>query len=120
MTSKTARANTSLRKEQRIAHCHWMIKETAQAMAHECYAAMMQRNDWYAQWKEAYPGRDSDWLEDRWVKWKWGDFIDGARAILAESLSKPMDEDLKFQIYDALLKDNTLIRGRKQEQFLMQ
>src|ERR1700733_6082412 len=95
-------------------HCHKMIAEVAQAMAHECYDALMQRNDWYDLWKRQHPGLSGKALESRWVKEKGGTFVPGARATLAGMLQTGIDSMLKEQIMEALLLDNTLIRGKPQ------
>ena len=94
------------------AHCHHMVRDTAVAMAHECYDALMQRNDWYKAHREAHPGANSRGLERVWVNAHWGDFVEGARAVLAQSLRSPLPEPLKEQIAEALMLDNTLVRGR--------
>ena len=101
------------------AHCHKLIRQTAQEMAHECYSELMRRNDWYQGWKALHPECNSKQLEDRWVAKKWGEFVEGARAILAEMLRKPIDEDLKFSIYEALCLDRTLIKGRVNKQMII-
>lgn len=108
------------KRRQKIAHCHFLIKETAESIAHEAYAALMSNNSWYAKLKELYPQCNSQQLEDGWVAMHWGAFIDPARATLAGLLATPIDEGLKETIFDALCKDATLVRGRKSNQFLMQ
>lgn len=95
------------------AHCHKLIAETAQAMAHEVYDALMQRNDWYAGWKRQNPGAGSKALESRWVKRTWGTYIASARAQLASMLARnDVSEEMKEQIMEALVLDSSLIRGR--------
>jgi hypothetical protein len=96
------------------AHCHELIKSTAVAMAHEAYAAFMENNHHYSVWKNLWPdGLSGKELEEKWVGKYWGKFIEGARAILAAMLAQPGDEGLKETILEALLLDNSLIRGRK-------
>jgi len=92
--------------------CHKMVRDVAVAMAHECYGALMARNDWYTLWKCENPGMNSDRLEKHWVNIHWGDFIEGARTTMAESLRQPMPDVLREQIADALILDKTLTRGR--------
>ena len=94
------------------AHCHKLIRQTAQEMAHECYSELMRRNDWYQGWKALHPECNSKQLEDRWVAKKWGEFVEGARAILAEMLASIDDPDLQGTIHEALIADNFLTRGR--------
>ncbi len=94
------------------AHCHKLMKETAIAMAHEVYDALMQKNDWYALHKSRHPNLNRAGLERIWVAKHWGQFVEGARATLTQSLLVITDEGLKEQIYEALLLDNTLVAGR--------
>ena len=101
------------------AHCHKLVKETAIEMAHECYAALMHRNDWYWDWQAAHPNMGPKALERFWVNQKWGEFVEGARATLAGMLASPIDEELKIQIYDALCLDQSLIRGRVDKQIIL-
>lgn len=99
-------------KKPSSAHCHFLLRDTAVEMAHEAYGALMKRNDWYALWKQSRPGLNVRALESRWVSEHWGDFIEGARAVLASMLERPIAEGLKDQIAEALILDNTLVRGR--------
>lgn len=94
-------------------HVHKMVAETAKTMCHEVYDALMQRNDWYALWKSQHPNLSSSVaLEEAFVRKNWGKYVDGARATLAGMLSSPLDETLKESIMEALMLDNTLLRGR--------
>ena len=93
-------------------HVHKLVAETAQAMCHEVYDALMQRDDWYRQWKAQHPNLRGPALEEAFVKKNWGKYVDAARATLASMLAKPIDPDLKESIMSALLLDNTLLRGR--------
>lgn len=94
------------------AAAHKLVREVAVKMAHEAYAALMARNDWYDALKRANPGVTSEWLEKGWVNAHWGDFVEGARATMAKMLAGPQDGPLKEQIAEALMLDNTLTRGR--------
>ena len=93
-------------------HCHKLIAETAQAMAHELYDTLMHNNQWYARWRKNNPGASAKALESRFVARNWGKLVPGARATLAGMLNGPTDQTLKEQIYEALLFDSTLTRGR--------
>lgn len=97
---------------QTSAHAHKLVAQTATQMAHEVYDELMRRNDWYALWKEGHPGASAKGLEELWVRRHWGDFVEGARATLAAALAGPLPEHLKEEISEALILDNTLIRGR--------
>lgn len=93
--------------------CHQDVRSVAVGMAHEAYAALMSRNEWYAALKEANPGVPGDWLEKGWVNEHWPRFIPGARATMAGMLAQPIPEPLKEQITEALILDKTLMRRRE-------
>lgn len=107
----------SMRKK--ISHCHKLVAETAQAMAHELYDTMMQDNVWYDCWKEKNPGATGKAMEARFVNANWGKLVENARATLAQMLAGGLDESLKEEIMEALCLDHTLIRGRKNPSFVM-
>lgn len=83
-------------------HCHELIAKTAQDMARAVYEELAKRNDWYA----LNPDMET------WIKAKWGLYITEARSTLAGMLNTHISETLKEQIADALVKDNSLQRGR--------
>lgn len=83
-------------------------------MAHELYDAMMRDDSWYRYWRKQNPGLDNRALEARFVARNISKLLPQARATLAQMLSNSADRELKESIYDALLLDNTLIRGRDQ------
>lgn len=93
-------------------HVHVLIKQTAQGMAEALYEHMMQDNFWYLLYKDRHPGMSEDALRKLFIRKNWGGLVDQARSTLAGMLSGPQDSDLKEQIYDALILDNTLIRGK--------
>lgn len=96
---------------QRI-HAHKLVAATAQAMAHEVYDTCMHNNHWYAWWKKQHPGATPKQLELAFVRKNAGKFLESARAMLARRLDLSNDEAEKSTIYEALLLDNTLVRGR--------
>lgn len=86
------------------AHAHKLVAKTAQEMAQEVYEKNASRsNEFYAE----YPDRED------YVKKCWPLYLDAARATLAQLLTSSLDENLKIQIHDALIKDATLRRGRE-------
>jgi hypothetical protein len=93
-------------------HAHKLIAETAVGMAHELYDTMMRDNQWYDLWKKQNPGLGAKALETRFVKKNQGKLLSAARHTLAGMLAHPIDEGLKTIIMEALMLDNTLIRGR--------
>ena len=86
------------------AHAHKMIAETAQKMAEEVYESWASRSDEF--YKE---NRDLK----TYVSSCWPLYLDAARATLAQMLTTNVDDVLKVQIHDALVKDATLRRGRE-------
>lgn len=93
-------------------HAHRLVHETAVAMAHELYDTMMQDNAWYRIWKQSNPGLDKKALELRFVEKNLSRLLPQARATLAGMLRTTQDENMKEEIYEALVLDATLIRGR--------
>jgi hypothetical protein len=86
------------------AHVHRLIAETAEGMAQEVYETWASRsNEFYAK----YPDRKA------YVRECWPLYIDAARATLAQMLGSNIDETLKKQIHEALIRDATLRRGRE-------
>jgi len=80
-----------------------MIKEVALEIANAMYERLCHNNNFYAR----YPDRE------KYVEASWHLFILEARATLAKLLTRPIDESLKESITEALIRDNTLQRGRK-------
>lgn len=85
------------------AHAHKLVAKTAQEMAQEIYEQNASNNKFY----EEYPDRES------YVSACWPLYLDAARATLAQLLATNMDESLKSEIHDALIRDATLRRGRE-------
>lgn len=94
------------------AAAHRLVRDVAVDFAHEAYAALMARNDWYDALKRANPGVTPEWLEKGWVNMHYPRFLEAARAQMAGMLAGPQDGPLKEQIAEALMLDNTLTRGR--------
>jgi hypothetical protein len=98
---------------RKVVHAHWRVAQLATEMAHEIYAELMRRNDWYDSWKKSHPNVSSTKrLEEIWVKRHQHKFIEGARHTLAGMLAMPYDSDLKDAVHEALVLDATLSRGR--------
>lgn len=110
-----SQARILTKSNPQAAHCHELIAETAQAMAHEVWDELATRDDnWLRWWKSQHPGKALAFLEKAWVASHWARFIPGARAILAGMLANPIDETQKTRIHEALVLDSTLKRGRSQ------
>ena len=101
-------------------HCHKMIYATAVEMAGALYDEMMHDNLWYDLWKKQNPGASSSTMQARFIKRNLAKIIPQARATLAGMLAQPIDEALKKDIFDALILDNQLVRGRKNPPRLVQ
>ncbi len=78
---------------------HFLVAETAKAMAAEVYDKCASESD------EFYKHNKS---QKRWIEKNWGMFIVTARENLAGLLVTSMPEKDKEQIYDALLADASL------------
>lgn len=85
------------------AHAHKLVAKTAQEIANEVYEQNASNNDFYSK----YPNRES------YVSACWPLYLTAARATLAQLLSTNIEENLKSEIHDALIRDATLRRGRE-------
>ena len=85
------------------AHAHKLVAQTAKEMSQEIYEKNAANNEFYAK----YPNMDE------YVSSCWPLYLDAARATLAQLLTTNIEESLKIQIHDALVKDATLRRGRE-------
>jgi hypothetical protein len=89
------------------------VADVAKGLAHEVYDYLMTKHDdLYQEWREKFPDLGSKALEDKFVKMTWSNHVPAARATLANQLSLPGPDSLKDTILEALILDNTLIRGR--------
>lgn len=95
-------------------HAHWMVRDTAVAMAHELYDTMMSDDKWYRMWKFQNPGLTAKALEQAFVDKNLGILLPQARATLAKMLRTSTDTKTQEAIYEALTLDATLVRGRMQ------
>ena len=94
-------------------HVHKMIRGLAIEMAAEIYDKLMVRNEWYDLWKRKNPNvSDPNELMLRYVDRTWPTLVEQARATLAGMLTRPISEDLKLSIHDALIKDAKFRPGR--------
>jgi hypothetical protein len=89
---------------------HKLVAETAAAMAHELYDALMQRDDWWKQWQAWHPGQTRKEMEDSFVRRNVAQLLPKARAVLAGMLAGPLNEGLKETIMEALTLDASLQR----------
>lgn len=82
-----------------------MVAETAKKLAAAFYEECAKRsNSWYAKFPK----------QEDFVNKQWGLWLKLARQALAEALkSETLDQDQKEKIVEALLLDNTLVKGRR-------
>jgi len=73
-------------------------------MAQEVYETWASRSDEFYQENRSM---------EEYVEKCWPLYLDAARATLAQLLTTALDDSLKDQIHDALIKDATLRRGRE-------
>lgn len=96
------------------AHCHVEVKAVAVGMAHALFDEMMSRNEVWHQFKEQHPDMTTAQMEEKFVAHLWPQMLDQARATLAGMLrSGAYSDEQKEEIMDILVKDASLIRGRK-------
>lgn len=95
------------------AHAHKQVAKIAQGMAHEVFDQIMtKRNDIFLRLKVQNPEMDTKQLESWFVAKLYPTLLNEARAVLAGMLRDPSNSHLHADIYEALLLDNTLLRGR--------
>ena len=93
-------------------HVHFLIAETAEAMARSLYDDLMKDNRRYKAFKKLCPDLTPQELESRWIALWVPKLLESARATLAQMLTTNIPEAQKETIADALVKDNILRRGR--------
>jgi hypothetical protein len=103
------------RKAPKEIHCHEMVREVAEAMAHELYADAMRDNNIYDAWKAACPELTPALCEAKFVELLVPLLVKNgaARATLARTLTSNINDDLKARVYEALVLDSHLSRGRR-------
>lgn len=100
-------------------HCHKLVRATAIEMAGELYDDVMRDNTIYEMWKKACPELSPTIAEITFIELMWPLLVRNgmARATLARALtSNALSEEAKTVIYDALVADATLSRGRRGKQ----
>jgi hypothetical protein len=108
--AKTNRIRLGKRGE---AHAHKQVAEVAKKMAHEVFDQIMtKRGDIFDRLKKQNPEMSTKELEEFFVAKLFPTLLVEARATLAGMLRDPSNSHLHPDIYEALLLDNTLLRGR--------
>lgn len=101
---------------QKIGHCHVYVRKVAQELAGATYNQLMSDNLIYTQWKKSHPDLTDNpkKLEAAFIEKNWGLHVHAARTTLALLLRSPtLTEEAKEKIMDVLIKDASLMRGRR-------
>lgn len=101
---------------QKVAHCHIYVRKIAKELAGATYSRLMEDNLIYSTWKKAHPdlAGSPKKLEAAFIEKNWGLHVHAARTTLTLLLRSPtLTEEEKEKIMDVLLKDSTLMRGRR-------
>ena len=101
--------------KKRELHAHNMIVETARDLCLATYEELMKNNAVRAEWKRKNPGKGEQGLQAAFVRAYLRAHIAPARTTLAGMLGQPYDAAFKDKIHEALVPDNTLVRGRNPE-----
>lgn len=96
-----------------ISHVHVQVKEVAMGLAQALFEEFMTRNEVFAEFKRQHPELTTSQLEAKFVAHLWPQLIDPARATMAGMLNGPYSDEVKEDIMDALVKDQTLAQGRR-------
>lgn len=120
MLNRHERRRRGIKPGATVKHCHFAVKKVAEGMAHVLFDEMMSRNEIWSKFKEQHEGLTTAQMEAKFVAHLWPQMIDQARATLAGMLRSPgVSEEQKEEIMDILVKDQTLVRGRKNPAQLM-
>lgn len=96
------------------AHCHVEVKRVAEGMAHVLFDEMMSKDAIWREFRAQHEGLTKTQMEDKFVAKLWPQLLDQARATLAGMLrSGAYSDEQKEEIMDILVKDQSLVRGRK-------
>lgn len=93
-------------------HAHEAVYVQATELCLAAYEALMAENAIWSAWQEAHPGFSRRHLELAFLRKFTFRFVPAARALMASRLQGPLDEAAKDALYEALLLDGTLQRGR--------
>ena len=100
-------------------HAHEAVFAQATELALSAYEALMAENDVWEAWRASHPGASRRGLEKAFLAAFTFRFVAAARAMMAARLTAPIDAGEKEAIYEALLLDATLTRGRGRGQGLL-
>ena len=103
---------------RRKLHAHEAVYAQATELCMSAYEALMEQNEIFSAWRASHPGFTPRHLELAFLRAFTFRFVPAARAMMAERLQAPLDDGTKEGIYQALLLDGTLTRGRGRAQGL--
>lgn len=96
------------------AHVHFQVKKVAEGLAHALFDELMSRNEIFATFKQQHPDLTTTQMEAKFVAHLWPQLLDQARATMAGMLRSPAySDEMKEEIMDILVKDQSLVKGRK-------
>ena len=101
-------------------HAHQAVYAQAAELALAAYEALMAEKEVWEAWRASHPGFSRRHLELAFLRAFTFRFVPAARAMMAARLQAPIDDGAKEAIYEALLLDGTLTRGRGRGQGLLQ
>ena len=104
---------------RRALHAHEAVSVQAQELCLAAYEALMAENEIWEAWRQSHPGASRRGLEKAFMTAFTFRFVPAARAMMAARLQAPIDDAAKDAIYEALLLDATLMRGRGRGQGLL-
>jgi hypothetical protein len=93
-------------------HAHEAVYAQAKELCLSAYEALMGENEIFAAWRASHPGFSRRHLELAFLQAFTFRFVPAARAMMAARLQAPLDAATKDALYEALLLDATLLRGR--------
>lgn len=100
-------------KKPRVSHAHELIVKTAKELCGAHYEELMKNDKLFAAWKAKHSEAAETALQGLFIEHYYPGYLEVARATLTGLLNTKLDPILKDQIADALIKDQTLRRGRR-------
>jgi len=106
--------------KRKTLHAHEAVYAQATELTLSAYEALMADNDIWNAWQKSHPGFSRRHLEMAFLKAFTYRFVPAARAMMAARLQAPLDDETKEAIYEALILDGSLLRGRGRPQGVLQ
>ncbi len=93
-------------------HAHLRVAEQAEELLLSTYEELMRINEVREAWRRKHPGASERTLYRSFVKKFLFLAVPGARALMAAQLGQATDPVLQELLYEALVLDGSLKRGR--------